>query len=126
VADVSGLIKTVRTTAERAVLNASRDMRDALTAAAPECTGELKRSIEDPVPVIFGDRIGVIMEAQAEHASFTNDGVQPFRIDKVVPMQLCPDGKQFRFIGLHPGITATHWWDDTVAQWGQFVQRALP
>lgn len=117
----------------------ARVMQRALVQAAPRSKprrpiphgqsvpppGRLKRSIQVR-SFTSSDRVGLIAEARSDYASYVNDGTDPHTIQPVRAKVLAfPKGGKIIYTKIvhHPGTEATHFWDNTLERFLEFMSQ---
>lgn len=124
---ITGLEDDIRAEAERILEDAAQAVADDLFAACPVDTGELLASAYGPEVDESG--LSAVVGFDAPQAEWTNDGVLPHDIDAVNADRMSfywpngPNGPgQYFFTHVdHPGQEGTHWFDDVIDRWDDYV-----
>lgn len=111
-----------------------RDLGDAFVSRArdnaPRKTGTLAESIQADDPVVGSGSVTVHVSVGEEYGSFQNTGTGIYGPtgQRIVPVSspvlvFEADGGTV-FARSVAGSPATHWWDNTIEQWGSIVADA--
>ena len=126
---ITGLEADLRVAATDILFEAGQAIMDALVEAAPVGeTGELRDSAYGPA--IDESTLTVTVGFEAPQADWTNEGTPPHGEDGNPVMTFFwengPNGAgvySFTHVN-HPGIVASHWFDDIIEEWDSYVEDA--
>ena len=122
------LERAVRERGARAAALAAVKMETSLRAAfqVHRDTGETQRSISVRLSALTPTRIEYTAKVSTPQAQWINDGTQAHGPVTARFLVFTPKGSgRTVFTKWVRGITADHWWDDTIAQWHDFLQDAI-
>lgn len=127
---ITGLEDELREEALRILTEAAEAVAVDLIEAAPVDTGELVASAYGPE--IDEVELTATVGFDAPQADYTNEGVLPHGIDAVNADKMVffwengPNGPGVYFFEHvdHPGQEGTHWFDDIVDAWDDYVESA--